>query len=88
MSIVIEILGAPLHGNFPIPMLLVECDVDAPVGTGAVVFSNSPTRAMKFEDVVDAIKYIQRQSTVKPLRVDGKPNKPLTAWTITFHEVV
>ena len=39
---------------------------------------------MKFADMSEAFECWKRQSTVCPLRADGKPNRPLTAFSITF----
>jgi hypothetical protein len=38
--------------------------------------------AMAFDDVKTALEYWQRQSTVVPRRTDGRPNRPLTAYTV------
>jgi hypothetical protein len=42
---------------------------------------------MRFADLAAAVACWKRQSTVRPLRPDGKPNRPLTAFTITFDQV-
>lgn len=67
-----------------IPFFLVSCDVDAHDGQGAVVISNSPPLAMQFDDIVHVMTYRDRVSTVRPLRDDGKPNRPLSYFTIGF----
>jgi hypothetical protein len=61
---------------------IVECDFDAHNGMGAIVISNSPTKARRFEDFASAVEYWRTPSKVKPIRLDGMPNRPLTALTI------
>lgn len=61
---------------------LVECDVDARDGRGAVLATEDPAKARRFADVGEAMDYWRRVSTVLPLRPDGKPNRPLTAYTV------
>jgi hypothetical protein len=39
---------------------------------------------MVFEDHAAAMEVWTRQSRVRPLRPDGKPNRPLTAYTISI----
>jgi hypothetical protein len=55
-------------------------------GRGAAWWTDDPAKAMRFADVGVALETWKTQSTVKPLREDGKPNRPLTAHTITFDE--
>lgn len=61
---------------------LSSCDVDARKGRGVVHSVKSPDEARLFADTADALLYWKRQSSVTPLRDDGKPNRPLTAYTI------
>ena len=60
---------------------VVSCDVDAREGRGSVELSKDPARALRFATAAEALQYWQRQSSVQPLRDDGKPNRPLTAYT-------
>lgn len=59
-------------------------DVDAYGGRGLVTWTTDRSKAMRFADLGEAFECWRRQSTVVPLRDDGKPNRPLTAFTITF----
>jgi hypothetical protein len=61
---------------------LVECNVDAAGGRGTVRATHERARAKRFADAGEAMAYWKRQSKVRPLRPDGKPNRPLTAYTI------
>lgn len=55
-------------------------EIDYP--TGAIVSSDDPERAMAFASFDEAVLYWQRQSERTPLRPDGRPNRPLTAFTV------
>ena len=63
---------------------VISCDTDAWEGRGAVVFTHDITKAKRFENISEALEYWRRQSRVVPLRPDGKPNRPLTAYHVTF----
>jgi hypothetical protein len=56
-------------------------DHDGADGRGDGVFTNNPKRAMAFESKYAALTFWNKVSTVKPVREDGEPNKPLTACT-------
>lgn len=68
-------------------LYLKSFDVDAYNGRGEVVMTNSKDEAMLFDSREDAIAAWNTQSSIVPFRHDGKPNKPLTAYTATFEEV-
>jgi hypothetical protein len=61
---------------------LESFDHDAYDGQGYGEFTFDPDRAMRFADTIEAMEFWRKQSTVRPLRSDGKPNRPLTALTI------
>ena len=61
---------------------VVACDVDARDGRGVLVDTPDQARATVFPSAFDALEYWKRQSTRRPLRDDGKPNRPLTAFTV------
>jgi hypothetical protein len=62
---------------------VVACDVDAYEGIGAVTVGSLP-HAKRFAHAAEAWEFWKRQSTVRPLRADGKPNRPLSALTVEF----
>lgn len=66
----------------PIGAWIKSCDVDARGGRGFVEFAIEREQAMAFPDLGAALAYWKRQSTVCPLRDDGRPNRPLTAYTV------
>jgi hypothetical protein len=59
-------------------------DPDAHDGFGDVELSDDPARALRFVDFTAAHAAWVRQSRVRPLRSDGRPNRPLTAYTVAI----
>jgi hypothetical protein len=57
-------------------------DPDYGDGLGRVWGTDDPSDAILFESVGKALEFWRQPSTVKPLREDGNPNRPLTAFTI------
>jgi hypothetical protein len=68
-------------------MYLVDSDVDARGGRGTESWSSDPACAMVFLDAVEAWAFWRRQSTVTPLRDDGRPNRPLTMHSIEIEPI-
>jgi hypothetical protein len=66
---------------------LAGFDQDAFDGRGLAEWTTDIRQAIPFAGPKDAIEMWRRQSTVRPLRDDGKPNRPLTAHSITFVEI-
>lgn len=59
---------------------LKSYDIDADDGVGAVEWGTLD-EAKRFATLLAAVVTTRLQSTVHPTRlVDGKPNRPLTAW--------
>lgn len=63
-------------------LFVTECDVDARDGRGAVYTTPERREARQFPGTVSALEYWKRQSKVTPLRDDGQPNRPLTAYSV------
>ena len=59
---------------------LKSFDVEAHDGRGTAEWTDDVTLAMQFADVVEAVQVWRTQSKVRPLREDGRPNRPLTAF--------
>jgi hypothetical protein len=60
---------------------VVSCDFDAHRGRGLVTTSPEQAMAKRFETFEDAARYWKKISPQYPQRDDGKPNRPLTAFT-------
>lgn len=88
MSVVIKVVG--LGGEFETAFddqYLVEYDPSRPgvdpeghLMLARVVTSPDRSKAREFETVKEAIDYYRQSHGVRP---DGKPNRPLTAFTIS-----
>lgn len=57
-------------------------DAGNEITTGDIVVTSDITQAMSFPDQRSALAYAMQQSTRVPLRPDGLPNRPLTAFTL------
>jgi len=52
-------------------------------GRGFGEFTRDPKRALRFTTREAAMEFWRRSSTIKPLRPDGRPNRPLTGLTVS-----
>ena len=57
-------------------------DVEAHGGRGDATFTDDPNDALCFPNAAEALKAWQTRSVTRPDRPDGKPNRPLTAFTV------
>lgn len=55
---------------------------------GAANWTEDPAEALHFATAAAAIAAWRVQSTVVPVRADGRPNRPLTAYTVSVEELV
>lgn len=72
---------AIVTANLVIESYVTHYDADAHNGRGAIICTEYPTLAKHFPSFVAAFEFWRKQSTVRPYRADGKPNRPLTAYT-------
>lgn len=63
-------------------LYLSHFDPDYRDGSGDVRWTPELALARRFESVVEVIVTWRTASTSVPLRLDGLPNRPLTAWSI------
>jgi hypothetical protein len=75
------------NGDPPTGAWLVAYNPDAHDGRGTAEWSRDPARAMRFVDAAAAFECWVLQSTVRPLRPDGQPNRPLTAYTVSAEPI-
>jgi hypothetical protein len=59
-------------------------DPDANDGRGELLTTQHREKALQFEHPGEALRYYRQASKVCPLRPDGLPNRPLTAFTVTI----
>lgn len=57
-------------------------DPDAHDGRGDLRVTANREKALRFSSPGDAMRFWKQQSKKQPLRTDGQPNRPLTAWTV------
>lgn len=55
-------------------------------GLGQGTFTKDPSRAKQFPSFGDAFEFWRTQSKARELRPDGKPNRPMTALSITIEK--
>src|SRR5215471_10616129 len=81
MFYVLQALGAASNFTTPhVGKFVSYFDPDAMDGRGEVRFTDNPRQAIRFTDQAAALRFYQTVSNVRPLRPDGKPNKPLTSY--------
>jgi hypothetical protein len=74
--------AAPPDGAY-----LEEADFEYAGGFGAAKWTEDVARALRFESMLDALVFWRTQSKTRPYRSDGRPNKPLTAYTVEIREL-
>lgn len=53
-------------------------------GRGLLLTTDDITQAKRFKNGIEAFEFWRQQSPTVPLRTDGKPNRPLTAFTVSM----
>ena len=71
----------------PAGQYLVSCDPEGNDGLGDSEWSPDPARARVFESAAAAVECYRAVPRCRPLRGDGKPNRPLTALHIETEPV-
>lgn len=91
MSFVLRILavsnGEGQHLPLTEPVYLKSYDIEAHDGRGSAEWTRNRNDAMKFVSLNHAAGAWNTQSKIRPLRPDGKPNKPLTSFTVEVEEM-
>lgn len=63
------------------PNWIEHFDVEAYEGRGSVKLTADPAKALRFATSSSALMAWHTQSKSRPVRDDGRPNRPLTAFT-------
>jgi hypothetical protein len=74
-------------GGGPDGEYLASFDPEAGDGWGEAVFTRDVAKALRFPDFPAAYAFLGTRPTRRPVRPDGKPNRPLTAFTMEFVRV-
>lgn len=62
-------------------------DPDGNRGRGLIRTTPDRAKAHRFADLEEALKTWKTTSSLVPRRDDGEPNRPLTAYSVTFETV-
>lgn len=87
--LVLQLMGlvsgqySPAAGQY-----LVSYDPDGRGGRGSVVTTADPRKAKLFSNTAEVAALYRAVSTVLPTRVDGNPNRPLTAFVVVIAPLV
>ena len=54
---------------------------------GMVTMSSDRAKAKRFESAKAALEFWKRQSVTRPTRPDGRPNRPMTAYSVQVEAV-
>jgi hypothetical protein len=73
---------AAQEGNIVLGPYLEFSDPDARNGMGEDRWTDDISKAKRFATFTDAMECWKAQSKVHPFRSDGKPNRPLTAFSV------
>lgn len=87
MSVIIKLEwlgGREAISTFGGDVFLKDFDHEAGNGHGLLTVTKKRDEAKVFESGMEAMEFWRKQSVTKPLRPDGKPNRPLTAFTISI----
>lgn len=81
MQLVCDASGTPseFDGRY-----LKAFDADLNYCNGHIEVTADKREALRFANGGAALECWKRQSRTHPLRPDGEPNRPLTAYTVTF----
>jgi hypothetical protein len=78
-----SVIGPPARTG----LWLKAFDNEARDGRGSASFTDDPREALRFPDLEAAFEAWKSQSRTQPLRPDGRPNRPLTAYSVTFDTI-
>lgn len=65
---------------------LSSYDPEAHDGQGDASFTNDRAKALEFETVEAALAFAHASPIKRPLRADGRPNRPLTAFHLDVQQ--
>jgi hypothetical protein len=83
----VALATAAVRGEVEIGRYLEWSDPNGNRGKGDDRWTTDIAKAQKFKSFHEAMACWTAQSTRIPFRPDGKPNKPLTAYSVTVEEV-
>lgn len=85
---VVQLEGVQLHGGSPPAGSWVkDYDPDAHEGRGLATWTMDRSEAQRFASQKDAMDFYLQTSKILPERRDGRPNRPLTAYTVSIEPI-
>jgi hypothetical protein len=81
------LVAAMIDGDVELGPYLEWSDPDANNGMGDERWTDDMTKAQRFASYVGAMECWRAQSNVRPIRPDGRPNRPLTAYSVVAEKV-
>lgn len=87
MPLLMKILGCEANPSVLIGpnTYLQSADFDT-IG-GDLIFTSNRANAMRFAGLAEGLTFWKTTSRGLPFRPDGQPNRPLTAFSVTFEQV-
>jgi hypothetical protein len=79
---------AAVEGQMRYGQYLHWFDPDANDGYGLFGWTDDIAKARRFPSFRAAMECWKQESSVRPLRDDGRPNRPLTAFSVTPEQLV
>lgn len=76
------IAGSPR--SIEVGLFLQAFDPEARGGRGDVTWTPHIENALRFDTAIEAAEFWKTQSKTMPLRPDGLPNRPLTAYSVSI----
>jgi hypothetical protein len=74
--------GATFGGGWPVGAYLASYDPEANDGWGDAAWTAAPAKALVFSNAEAAFRCYRAVPVNRPVRPDGKPNRPLTMFGI------
>jgi hypothetical protein len=74
-------------GRSPVGRYLAEFNLEYAGGVGMARWVASRAEAIRFPSMIAAYETWRKVSATRPLRGDGKPNRPLTAYSVEFEDI-
>lgn len=86
---IVGLTGHAVHGGDQVPegFWVSSYDPEANDGQGDVSWTADPAAALRFDRAGDAMVAWRAVPTARPVRPDGLPNRPLTAFTVEILEI-
>ena len=84
MAVIVRCLGRARDGSGPAGEYLERYDPEAFAGGGDAEFTTDPSRALRFPGMREALECTRAVPRARPVRADGKPNRPLTTCTLQY----